>query len=143
MKYTYYNSDSGEIIGIIDTNDADLAQLHLSEKTWINGEYHSDRYYIDQGQPVVKPSIPLDGLDYDFDWATKTWQLNLDKTSQRVRQLRDNELNQVDRVNPVWYNTLTAEQQQELVTYRQSLLDVPQQTGFPLSVIWPAKPTWL
>jgi hypothetical protein len=143
MKYTYYNSDSGEIIGIIDTNDADLAQLHLAEKTWINGEYNSDRYYIDQGQPVIKPATPLDGFDYDFDWNTKTWQLNFDKTSQRVRQLRDNELNQVDRVNPVWYATLTSEQQQQLVSYRQALLAVPQQSGFPVTVNWPAKPTWL
>lgn len=143
MKYTYYNSDSGEIIGIIDTNDSDLAQLHLADKTWINGEYQSNRYYIDQGQPVAKPASPLDGFDYDFDWTTKTWQLNFDKTSQRVRQLRDNELNRVDRVNPVWYATLTSEQQQQLATYRLALLAVPQQSGFPVTVNWPAKPTWL
>lgn len=62
----------------------------------------------------------------------------------RARQKRDSILaNTVDRVNPVRYQTLTAEQQQELAAYRQALLDVPSQPGFPDTIIWPANPPWL
>lgn len=143
MKYTYYDPNSGEIIGVIDTNDSNLAQMHLADKTWIPGEYKFDRYYIDQGQPVLKPDQPRDGFDYNFDWTTKTWKLDIDRTSQRVRQVRDSELAQVDKVNPVWYSSLSAEQQSELAVFRQALLDVPQQSGFPTATIWPPKPTWL
>ena len=61
-----------------------------------------------------------------------------------VRALRDKTLNQtVDLVNPVRYAELTAEQQAELATYRQALLNVPQQSGFPATVEWPTKPSWL
>ncbi len=62
----------------------------------------------------------------------------------KKRQDRDLVLNQtVDRVNPVWYATLTTEQQAELAAYRQALLDVPAQAGFPNNISWPTKPVWL
>lgn len=142
MKYTYYNDTTGEIFGTIDCPDPELAAVHLADKTWIPGEYHWNKYYVSQGQAVDKPQQPHDGLDYNFDWTTHTWQLDTEATGQRVRYWRDQELAKVDRVNPLWYASLSAEQQTELATYRQALLDVPQQPGFPTQVIWPAKPTW-
>ncbi|NBP04376.1 MAG: hypothetical protein EBU90_30700, partial [Proteobacteria bacterium] len=35
--------------------------------------------------------------------------------------------------------TYTEEYKQQLATYRQYLLDVPEQQGFPYNVIWPNK----
>jgi hypothetical protein len=62
----------------------------------------------------------------------------------KKRQARDLTLNQtVDRVNPVWYASLTDSQRAELASYRQALLDVTQQQGFPDSINWPEKPSWL
>jgi hypothetical protein len=62
----------------------------------------------------------------------------------RIRQQRNEILrNTVDRVNPVRYQSLTDEQRTELIAYRQALLDVPTQSGFPNNVIWPTNPTWL
>jgi hypothetical protein len=49
----------------------------------------------------------------------------------------------VDRVNPIWYVSLGVEQQVALQEYRQALLSVPQQPGFPESVTWPTRPPWL
>jgi hypothetical protein len=143
MKYTYYNPDSGQIIGVIDTTDPDLAQLHLADKTWIQGEYNFDRYYISDGQPVPMPTRPYDNAEYDFDWITHTWQLNTQKMSDRIRSDRNRELASVDRVNAVWYATLTSEQQAQLAQYRLDLLAVPQQSNFPNQVNWPSKPAWL
>jgi len=60
-----------------------------------------------------------------------------------VRAERDNRLaRDVDSIagNALRWAALTAGQQQALAAYRQALLDVPQQSGFPYNVTWPAKP---
>ena len=62
----------------------------------------------------------------------------------KARLLRNKILQHtVDRVNPVWYANLTAEQQAELAAYRQALLDVPAQSGWPTTISWPSQPSWL
>ena len=63
-----------------------------------------------------------------------------------VRQKRDSLLEeQVDTIagNVLRWNELTAVQQQELSEYRQSLLNVPQQAGFPETIEWPSVPVWI
>ena len=42
--------------------------------------------------------------------------------------------------NPLRWATMTADQQQAWADYRIALLDVPQQAGFPQTVIWPVAP---
>lgn len=62
----------------------------------------------------------------------------------RLRKIRNQILQDtVDRVNPIRYSQLTAEQQTELVSFRQALLDVPAQAGWPDNVQWPQSPAWL
>ena len=60
-----------------------------------------------------------------------------------TRNQRNSKLAYFDRDlyrNQFFWSTLTAEQQAERLAYRQALLDVPQQPGFPDAVIWPARP---
>ena len=38
---------------------------------------------------------------------------------------------------------LDEDKKAELIVYRQALRDVPEQEGFPTSVVWPEKPEWL
>ena len=143
MNYTTYDPATGEIIYNISISHADLMESNLAGHTYINGRYSSDEYYIDQGQPVQLPAKPQDELEYCFDWAAKAWTIDQDRSMSTVRQQRNNLLSTVDRINPVWYTSLTTEEQNQLVAYRQQLLDVPQQAGFPTDIVWPAKPTWL
>jgi hypothetical protein len=42
--------------------------------------------------------------------------------------------------NPLRWASMSADKQSEWTTYRQALLDVPQQAGFPHNVVWPIKP---
>lgn len=57
------------------------------------------------------------------------------------RETRDELLkSDVDPINAVRWNAMTAEQQTAWTTYRQALLDVPQQAGFPNTITWPTKP---
>jgi hypothetical protein len=100
-------------------------------------------HYVDISTKTVltKPACP--GINYQWDWTAKTWQLNISQAEKFSRQQRDSALTQVDRVNPIWYSTLTGQQQSELQAYRSALLAVPQQAGFPTTIEWPTKPVWL
>ena len=144
MNYTIYDPTSGQISHVLSTHDLDQAAINLVDTHYVEGLYSGDKYYIDQGQVCAIPDDPSEFLrPHTFNFNSKTWDLDLIKTQQHTRQHRNQLLSIVDRVNPIWYNSLTVEQQQALAVYRQHLLDVPQQTGFPESVEWPAKPTWL
>lgn len=60
-----------------------------------------------------------------------------------IRRQRDQLLSEVDIIvsNPLRWNDMTKLDQQLWSEYRQLLLDVPQQEGFPSNVIWPIKPS--
>ncbi|AQT28061.1 putative tail fiber assembly protein [Vibrio phage pVa-21] len=65
--------------------------------------------------------------------------------ADRQRATRDALLGILDTYvsNPLRWNALTEEQQQALTTYREKLLDVPQQGGFPARIVWPKAPAFL
>jgi len=62
--------------------------------------------------------------------------------SVKIRNERDRLLiDYVDLINPIRWEMLDDEQKQALRDYRQALLDVPSQEGFPWNVEWPENPT--
>ena len=143
MKYTVYNS-SGEILELLSITNANMVDIILQDRSYVEGHYDPVAYYINQGRPCAKAPQPIhEYIKYVFDWNNKLWTVDVDQTVQYAKQKRNDLLSAVDRVNPVWYAALTTQQQTQLQQYRQALLDVPQQTGFPTEVDWPAKPTWL
>jgi hypothetical protein len=79
----------------------------------------------------------------DFAAYVAPTQAELDaSTAAQVRGDRDSRLAEVDAVagNALRWAALDAETQAAWATYRQELLDVPQQAGFPQTVTWPTKP---
>lgn len=63
-----------------------------------------------------------------------------DALSLVVRQERQRLLQEkIDSLNPIRWAELNTEQREALKTYRQLLLDIPQQAGFPWEVIWPSE----
>jgi hypothetical protein len=69
-------------------------------------------------------------------------QVELDATTAaQVRDDRDGRLEEVDAIagNALRWTALDAVTQAEWSTYRQALLDVPQQAGFPNDITWPTK----
>lgn len=137
MIYTTYNPTTGQIQATYNTVD------NVLPANAIEGAYDSRRHYWDGSQIQSKPADPSGIIKYAFDYTTKTWQIDQQQSAINIKKIRNDLLSFVDRVNPVWYSTLTTQQQQDLQAYRQALLDVPQQSGFPESVEWPAKPAWL
>ncbi len=66
---------------------------------------------------------------------------SVDELAAQVRAERDHRLRaQVDSVNAVRWAAMNDAEQQAWSTFRQALLDVPQQTGFPHSIDWPVQP---
>ena len=65
-----------------------------------------------------------------------------EELAQQARWERDSLLEEIDKVvtNPLRWNSLSDDKKEELSEYRQALLDVPQQEGFPHNIEWPVSP---
>ena len=67
--------------------------------------------------------------------------LVLTQVVKSARAKRDTLLQTIiDAMNPMRWETLTDVQKDAWRAYRQALLDVPQQEGFPVNVVWPVPP---
>ena len=138
MSYTIYNPTTGQIQYTIFGG-----QINLDSLIYVEGAYNDKEHYIDISTktPITKPVKP--SIYHNWDITNKTWVLDDIRLINNIRLQRNQLLTAIDRVNPVWYSTLTADQQTELQTYRTALLNVPQQSGFPETITWPNKPAWL
>lgn len=68
-------------------------------------------------------------------------QALIDLKRMEIRAERDRRLkDECDCVNPMWWESMTDDQKTAFRNHRQSLLDIPSQPGFPLTVSWPVKP---
>ena len=126
--YSVYDPHTKIIVGHIKSTSTPQSEL---QKVWpniVSGRYEIDKYQVIDGQ--VMP-------------VTGSIQSQNEELQSINRQVRNNFLLKIDQVNPIWYSSLTQQQQQELSEYRQALLDVPQQAGFPTDISWPPKPEWL
>lgn len=139
--YTFYDPATGRII----SNQSIERTSDLRGRTYIPGRYLSSKYYIQDRKPVKFPAWPIinGSAKYRWDWHTHAWILDAVASDRAARDFRQQLLLQVDRVNPIWYASLTAQQQTELQDYRQALLDITDQSGYPTEIDWPTQPAWL
>jgi hypothetical protein len=139
---TLYN-DLGQVMGVATSNEPAAFADGFGDLDAIEGSFNND-YYIDNGQAHLKDPDPSNGeTKYQFDYTTKSWSVDLESTARYQRNIRTQLFEPIDQINPVWYASLSADEQNQLAAYRQQLLDVPQQSGFPTDIEWPAKPAWL
>lgn len=77
--------------------------------------------------------------------AREQWNIDALNNNKAMRRSHRDFLltTEVDPIvtNPLRWDALSTDKQNEWKTYRQALLDVPAQSGFPTSVTWPTKPT--
>lgn len=73
------------------------------------------------------------------EWTPPTTE----ELAAAARKERDTLLQEVDSIvgNPLRWASFSQAQQTAWADYRQALLDVPQQAGFPNTINWPTKPT--
>jgi len=144
MKYTFYNPSNGQITGVVSVQSDNQLEQMREHHSVIPGAFDGTRYRIVDNVAVELPPNPSDHIvQYQFNFETLTWEIDTINSEYQSRQHRNLLLTAVDRVNPVWFNSLTTQQQSELAEYRLALLAVPQHSGFPTQVNWPAKPTWI
>jgi hypothetical protein len=86
--------------------------------------------------------------DIGWIWNGTGWdipqpEVTYEELCEKVREERNNRLVlHVDKLNSPRWESFTEEQQQQWRTYRQDLLDITEQEGFPENVIWPETPSY-
>lgn len=90
--------------------------------------------------------VAKQGADYVQTWTVNPAS-NEEKAQRQagqeagVRAQRDQLLHdKVDTFNAIRWENMSEQDRQPWRDYRQNLLDVPQQSGFPWDVVWPTAP---
>jgi len=128
------------------------AQSLNSENTGFDVEInHPEHGWIpyslmpDDTDNTLDNSVLLELIGSDFEAYVAPTQEELDaELAASLRRQRNQKLAQeVDPLvtNFLRWNELTEEKQSEWKQYRNDLLDLPSQEGFPNTVTWPTKPT--
>ena len=127
-------------------NAASLQSDNLRMEVEIN---HPDYGWIPYGLDPADTDMTINNDDVmaligtDFAAYVAPTQEELDAAlAAEVRADRDGRLTEVDAIagNALRWAALDAETQAAWATYRQALLDVPQQDGFPNDITWPTEP---
>ena len=91
---------------------------------------------------LAGPSYEFDGTQVNRVFTVE--QIPDEEKATEVRRHRNILLAEwVDRMNPIVWEVMTEEQKQSWRDYRQLLLDVPNQIGFPWAIEWPENPSEL
>lgn len=137
----------------------------LTPEEWANYEYTAR---VETATPKVKAlalsanavdTQALEATETDEPKYSRTVQLasgpkiiigktNAEKLKEQqdfIRLVRDTKLRKCDKMSPMRWYGMTEEQKQEWANYRQALLDIPQQSGFPWEgdmdkAPWPTEP---
>jgi hypothetical protein len=125
----------------------------INEKGWVNCEINHPEYgWIPYTLDPTDTDMTINNDDLLADMAANgdvaayvpPTQEELDaEAAAAIRQERDMRLTtSVDPIagNALRWADLSIEQQHAWADYRQALLDIPQQPGFPHEVLWPTKP---
>lgn len=97
--------------------------------------------FFNVGELHAKMSVDPDTKDY----VPPSQEDTLKKKTISARQLRAELLDKhVDAfvMNQLRWGDMTEDQKSQIIEYRQNLLDITDQEGFPLTIIWPNPPAF-
>lgn len=96
---------------------------------------------------VNVPLKPGKGYEYNgTEWVAPSEEWLYEEEAAIVRAIRNKKLkHKVDPAvsNPLRWASMSTEEQDAVATYRQELLDITDQEGFPYDITWPTKPSFL
>lgn len=146
--YAKYDNSTGEILCILSIPDSEL-RFYEGDFIECSQGVNRDTHYVSNNVLLEKPA--KESNDYIWDTNNKVWIYsqeahfyNLTQIESQIKQVRLQLLQESD-----WTDTISAiarlgeEKYNEWQTYRQALRDVTQQSGYPVTVIWPEKPSTL
>lgn len=119
MKYAFFNDDGSVRSAHNDQtiDEVPSGAVSLSEEQWEN---RCNLRLVDGELFVVESQVSREDMEAHV-------------RRERSRLLAKN----VDCVNPIRWESMNATEKQALRDYRQALLDIPEQSGFPFEVVWP------
>jgi len=118
-------------------NDSITCEVNHPQHGW--GPYTASATDVEPFSRQLYATIIAAGDAVPYEPPT----LSDEELADAARQERNWRLStQVDPVvsNPLRWADLSSARQQSYIDYRQALLDVPQQTGFPSLIEWPVAP---
>ena len=143
IHYLTYNRETGEIqtTGSVPSQEYLVGESQEVGLIIIESPVDSTTHCVVDGELFFRGEPPT---SFHF-WDGEQWQLDAEREGSwleaSVRARRDQVIRRhVDSINPMRWASLSEEQRQAWSDYRQALLDVPQQDGFPRNVVWPSKP---
>ena len=137
-NYIVYNN-LGKIIRIGTCLDGDFLYQAGQDEYVLEGHADPDLYYIVDNVIVELPAKPSE--NHYFDYSTKQWVFNFELADSKAKYTRDRLLAEgPDRISPVWWSSMTEQEQQAWTFYRQALLDITEQSEYPEFIVWPIKP---
>tara|TARA_R100001591_G_C4335374_1_gene179227 strand:- start:1039 stop:1428 length:390 start_codon:yes stop_codon:yes gene_type:complete len=129
MVWVVYSNTSGQILCV--SSDQELAQSNAPDD-------HSVMEFAGETASVADSKKVQNGVlvdDPDRVNEIETFAVRSKRNELLVEEV------DVIAGNNIRWNALSDAQRTEWEQYRQALLDVPQQSGFPLNVTWPTKPS--
>lgn len=137
----YVYLPTGEITQTGFCPDGQLAQQFVISPFEIaQGDATLGKQYRTQDGALVDIP-PQPGDTYKFNYATKQWEPDAEWAQTIVLSKRLTLLQESD-----WTDTASAPARlgqtlyDQWQTYRQALRDIPEQSGYPLNVVWPTPP---
>jgi len=137
--YTIFNEEN--IVSTLVVSEETLLLNINDGESYVEGYYPDDLHYVKEGSIRSFPEKPEYPVNFNKDTEEWVW----DETVS-WGQLRDNRNNLLSEVvdlvvsNPLRWASMTTEKQTEYTAYRQSLLDLPENTTDPRNPVWPTPP---
>lgn len=118
--------------------------MQLNSIFYMNQYDEASDFSHDNGYTIIEIESDENGRRFQIVEAPK---LTEEQITEKLRARREDECFIYINRGVLWYNTLTTEQQQELNTWYQAWLNVPQvyEETKPTNIetIIPTKPSWL
>ena len=139
MMYTLYDQKTGQITA------QTTSETRARQEASITGAWPAEVFYINRGEPQRYPPKPTSEFWHEYTWdlESQTWRLDTEATEQSALKHRRTLFQYVDKVNPIWYDSMSETQQRITQQYRKSLLDITEQKGYPVAIEWPNIPGFL
>lgn len=137
MKNFIVYTDLGKIIRTGSCQDQDFLLQAFGNEGVIEGVADPYTQYVVNKQVANLPPKP-EG-EYVFDYSQSRWVLDTAALIaaaifQRNALLAKSDWTQIPN------GPLTPEEVNAWAVYRQALRDIPQQAGYPVTIIWPTSP---
>jgi hypothetical protein len=110
--------------------------FYAQNQPYVMGYFDALEYYVANETAVRFPPQPANTV---WDWTTKQWVPDpttaiFEMTRKRETLLVGSDWTQIPN------GPLTLEKKEAWATYRQALRDIPEQSGYPLNIVWPTPP---